>query len=264
MSGNCATGMRSIDSTPASVMTMAMTIASRGRSTKTPEITRVRPRRCRPSSSLRRPRAEAGHRRGWAGADQGAGAHALQALDDHPLALLQPGGHRGDGGRGLAERDAALLHLVLGVRPRRRNCPAGRTAPRRAGSPAPPPAPAPPPVTVTNSPSVSARSTGSPGLAGRRGGLAILRAHQHRVGVLRHRRIDVVEVAAGLYSVPSGRRRCTVAAPKPPLAKNFCSQLQLRLHRDREQHVHRVLADDGRERPAAGRDDVADGDQRCG
>src|SRR5580658_9063925 len=38
MSGSCATGMRSIDSTPASVMTIAMTIASRGRRIKTAEI----------------------------------------------------------------------------------------------------------------------------------------------------------------------------------------------------------------------------------
>ena len=38
MSGSCATGMRSIDSAPASVMTIAMTIASRGRRMKTAEI----------------------------------------------------------------------------------------------------------------------------------------------------------------------------------------------------------------------------------
>ena len=38
MSGNCATGMRSIASAPASVITIAMTMASRGRSTKTEEI----------------------------------------------------------------------------------------------------------------------------------------------------------------------------------------------------------------------------------
>jgi len=38
MSGNCATGMRRSASAPAIVMTNAMTIASRGRSTKTAEI----------------------------------------------------------------------------------------------------------------------------------------------------------------------------------------------------------------------------------
>ena len=38
MSGNCATGMRSIASAPAIVMTIAMTIASRGRAMKTAEI----------------------------------------------------------------------------------------------------------------------------------------------------------------------------------------------------------------------------------
>ncbi len=38
MSGNCATGMRVIASAPAMVMTIAMTIASRGRRMKTEEI----------------------------------------------------------------------------------------------------------------------------------------------------------------------------------------------------------------------------------
>ena len=38
MSGNCATGMRLSEISPASVMTMAMTTASRGRSIKTAEI----------------------------------------------------------------------------------------------------------------------------------------------------------------------------------------------------------------------------------
>ena len=42
MSGNCATGMRSSASAPAIVMMIAMTIASRGRSTKTAEIMRAR------------------------------------------------------------------------------------------------------------------------------------------------------------------------------------------------------------------------------
>ena len=38
MSGNCAKGMRSSESDPAIVMMIAMTIANRGRSTKTDEI----------------------------------------------------------------------------------------------------------------------------------------------------------------------------------------------------------------------------------
>src|SRR5690242_16190354 len=38
MSGNCDTGIRMIASAPASVITIAITIASRGRSTNIPEI----------------------------------------------------------------------------------------------------------------------------------------------------------------------------------------------------------------------------------
>src|ERR1700722_16699120 len=45
MSGNCATGMRNSDRTPASVIRIAMTIARRGRSTKTAEIIRLLSRR---------------------------------------------------------------------------------------------------------------------------------------------------------------------------------------------------------------------------
>ena len=58
MSGNCATGMRSIDSAPAIVITIAMTIARRGRSTKTEEIIA----QC-PAVSVRRAAAAAARRR---------------------------------------------------------------------------------------------------------------------------------------------------------------------------------------------------------
>ena len=90
MSGNCATGMRVIASRPASVITIAMTIARRGRSTKTDEII-GRPaggeragdvaRSCRP------------RRRGGVAAGPGETTgrlHALQSLDDDQLPLLQP------------------------------------------------------------------------------------------------------------------------------------------------------------------------------
>src|SRR4051794_4297168 len=105
MSGNWATGMRRIDSTPASVIRMAMTMASRGRSTKTAEITVLLSRRFR--------------RRRWRGRGTrrhlDAGAHALDAFQYHHLAVLQAVHDDGGCRRRLAELDAALLDLVLCV-----------------------------------------------------------------------------------------------------------------------------------------------------
>src|ERR1700722_4857546 len=104
MSGNCATGMRSIESAPASVIRMAMTIARRGRSTKTAEIIRLLSRlRCR--------------RRGRSGAGRhlNSGAHALDAVNDDCLALAQAAQDRGRRRCGLAKLDAGLRRLVLRV-----------------------------------------------------------------------------------------------------------------------------------------------------
>src|SRR6476661_848426 len=100
MSGNCATGMRRIDSTPASVIRMAMTIASRGRSTKTAEI----------MSACRRPR------RGWrrcgrTGRHGDPGANFLDALQHDHVAVVEAAHDHRSRGRGLAELDAALLDL---------------------------------------------------------------------------------------------------------------------------------------------------------
>src|SRR3984957_12108348 len=96
--------MRCIDNAPASVSSMATTIARRGRSMKTPEII------------LRLSHARVGWRwRGRAGADLDAGPDALDPLGDHHLALLQPAGDHGRGGRRLAQLDPPLLHLVVGA-----------------------------------------------------------------------------------------------------------------------------------------------------
>src|SRR5262245_25572260 len=95
MSGNCAIGIVVIAMMPASVMTMATTRASRGRSMKIPENI---------SGSRHDVRS-----------DDLTGAHLLDAFDDDQLSLLEAGGHDnvpaslGTGGY------AALLHLLRGV-----------------------------------------------------------------------------------------------------------------------------------------------------
>src|SRR6266851_3379564 len=121
MSGNCATGMRVSAIAPAMVMTMAMTMARRGRVMKTPEIM------ARSSSAgARRRRGRAAGGRAWragcrrldaggAGRDRLSRAHALDALDDDALAFAEPAGHRRQRRRRLAELDAALLRLVVAV-----------------------------------------------------------------------------------------------------------------------------------------------------
>ena len=154
MSGNCATGMRNIASAPAMVITIAMTIASRGRSTKTEEIMDQWPAEVPAEPPLPEPppageplagvglaglvaAAVAGPalpllacgrgRRAWrrgvhpgprgggSGRDLHAGTHPLDAVHDHHLALGEPGHHDGCVGRRLAELDAALLRLVLAI-----------------------------------------------------------------------------------------------------------------------------------------------------
>src|ERR1700736_988746 len=108
MSGNCETGIRRIAKAPAIVMTIAMTMARRGRSTKTDEIMA---RRFRPPSVRRQGwRWRRGRRR-----YRLAGAPALQALVDHQLACLQTVDHRGNGRRRLAELDRPALRLVVGA-----------------------------------------------------------------------------------------------------------------------------------------------------
>ena len=71
MSGNCATGIAASAMRPASVMTIEMTKASRGRSMKTSEIN-VSARRCR---------------RSRVACDDLAGPHLVDAVDDDLLAL---------------------------------------------------------------------------------------------------------------------------------------------------------------------------------
>ena len=102
-------GMRWSDIRPAMVMTMAMTMARRGRSTKTAEI--MRPG----SAGMRRGGGQS--RGGGAGHHLHAGAHALYALGDHGLPLRQAADDGGEAWGGLAELHARLLGVVLG-RPR--------------------------------------------------------------------------------------------------------------------------------------------------
>src|ERR1700731_18283 len=108
MSGNWATGMRVSANRPAIVMIIAMTTASRGRSTKMAEIISLLSRRrrfCRRRLYRRR-----GSR---AGRYRLPGTHALQPLADDKLALGEPVGHHGGGWGRLAELNAANLRLVL-------------------------------------------------------------------------------------------------------------------------------------------------------
>src|SRR5208283_4648345 len=104
MSGNWETGMRSRASTPAKVKRTAMTTASRGRSTKTPEIIlRLSARR----------RRNQGLRAGRAGVHFNAGADALDAIGDNHLAFRQAAGDYGGGGCGLPQLNAALFDLLI-------------------------------------------------------------------------------------------------------------------------------------------------------
>src|SRR5438034_5241712 len=99
MSGNCATGSRVIAMRPASVMTIEMTKASRGRSMKTSEITALGPlagRQHRDRDGL-------------------SDARLLDPIDDDLLALLQPVGDDDIAPVLRPGRDPPHLDLVVGV-----------------------------------------------------------------------------------------------------------------------------------------------------
>src|SRR4051794_10148234 len=108
MSGNCATGMRSMPIRPAIAVTMAMTIARRGRSTKTAEII---------GSALRL----RGHGRSsrWCahrgGVDGDAGADSLEPLGDDDVAIGEAGFDNRQRALVGAKLEAALLHLLLAI-----------------------------------------------------------------------------------------------------------------------------------------------------
>ena len=100
MSGNWATGMRSMASAPAMVMMIAMTTARRGRLTKTAEIMGSGPfyramsgqagaAQTRLWSKAGALRGHGGGRADGGGGDDGAGADALDAVDDDGFALFQ-------------------------------------------------------------------------------------------------------------------------------------------------------------------------------
>src|SRR5262245_56640286 len=95
MSGNCAIGIAVIAMMPASVMTMATTRASRGRSMKMPENI---------SGS-----------RHDVGSNDLVGAHLLNALDDDQLSLLEAGGHDNVPASLGTGRYPALLDLFRGI-----------------------------------------------------------------------------------------------------------------------------------------------------
>src|SRR5262249_37469421 len=95
MSGNCAIGIAVIAMMPASVMTMATTKASRGRSMKMPENI---------SGS-----------RHDVGSHDLTGTHLLDSLDDDRLSLLEAGGHHNVPAALGPGRYPALLHLFRRV-----------------------------------------------------------------------------------------------------------------------------------------------------
>src|SRR5262245_15577033 len=98
MSGSCATGMRNRDSNPPSVMTIEMTIASRGRSMKTEEIMASAP---------------AGDGRDRRRCYRRVGSRPLDALDNDLLSLLQAFNNGGGLRSYLAEAHAALAGDVV-------------------------------------------------------------------------------------------------------------------------------------------------------
>src|SRR5215470_19510232 len=91
MSGNCAMGIAKMAMTPASVMTIAMTMASRGRSMKS--------------------RTASGPRYDGCGHDL-AGTDLLNALDDDLLSLFEAVGHHDVAPLLGTGRYAALLDLL--------------------------------------------------------------------------------------------------------------------------------------------------------
>src|SRR5262249_15624771 len=93
MSGSCATGIRKSAKSPPSVMTIEMTIASRGRSMNTDEIMFSAP---------------AGDGRRGRGRYRCVRPCPLEALHDNLLSLLQAVGNAGRLRRQLAEAHAAL------------------------------------------------------------------------------------------------------------------------------------------------------------
>src|SRR5271166_1322600 len=97
--------MRSSDSIPASVIRIAMTIASRGRSTNTAEIMPLL------SCRFRRGRCW----RGWAWYHLNTRPHALDAFEHDHVALVQASHDHRCGWRRLAELDATLLDTVLAI-----------------------------------------------------------------------------------------------------------------------------------------------------
>src|SRR5713226_3035067 len=114
ISGNCATGMCVAASAPAMEMTNAMTIARRGRSTKTAEIMGF----CPPAGRHRRAFGCDRHRRPpscWIrSAYSLAPTHALQCFGDHLVAQLKPVDDGGNCRGGLPELYAAFFFLVYG------------------------------------------------------------------------------------------------------------------------------------------------------
>src|SRR5271154_3728573 len=97
MSGNCATGIDAMAMMPASVMTMEMTKARRGRSTKMAEILA--------STSRAGSHHRALHRL--------PGPHLLHAVDDHLLAGLEAGVDHDVGVLVGTGGEAPHLHLVV-------------------------------------------------------------------------------------------------------------------------------------------------------
>src|SRR5689334_8560529 len=102
MSGNCAIGMAVIAIAPASVMTMAMTRASRGRSMKMPEnisahvLVVLSRRHARPGHDGETIRSDANISSVYgSGARRNnlPGPHLLDAFDDDQLSLLEAGSH---------------------------------------------------------------------------------------------------------------------------------------------------------------------------
>src|SRR5215469_14693296 len=106
MSGNCATGIVNRATTPASVMRIAMTIASLGRVTKMSGI--ILPLASEAASSCARCR-----NRAWC--DRNARAHPGLTLDDHLLPRLEAVQHNGRAVAQDLHLHASLLGFIVGL-----------------------------------------------------------------------------------------------------------------------------------------------------
>ena len=236
MSGNCAIGSARSAISPASVSTIEMTAARRGRRDEDVGDHLSRPRR--------------------GGVDDDAGADLVQALDDDVLALGEPARRSPPcPGRCGRPRPGAARPCRRRRPPSRRRR-AGRAATACCGTVS----------TVAASPCSSATRTSAPSSSDAVG-VVEARPHRHGVGALADVGADVVDRRRRAdRAVPFGRRQAHGRRSAPTLAGGLgCAEVEHARGRDREVSTSIGVEPRQRdERAAVGADERADVDGRTG